>query len=111
MSNPHSPSSEGLSLSVLNRLEGVCNHFERAWQAGQKPPIEDKLDGLPQPERAYLLRELLLLELAYLRRQGETPQQEEYLERFADDAELVRAVFHQEAARGAAPQPAAAESS
>jgi hypothetical protein len=39
----------------------VCDRFELAWQASQRPRIEDYLDDTPEPERSILLRELVAL--------------------------------------------------
>jgi serine/threonine protein kinase/formylglycine-generating enzyme required for sulfatase activity len=84
------------------RVEEVCNRFEAAWKAGQRPQIEDYLATAPERERPSLLRELLALELAYRRQAGETPTSETYLRRFSEHAGLVSAAFK----RGA---PAAAQ--
>jgi WD40 repeat protein/serine/threonine protein kinase len=54
-------------------LERVCDRFEDAWRAGQRPRFEDYLGDMPEPGRSALLRELLLLELAYRRLQATDP--------------------------------------
>jgi hypothetical protein len=41
---------ELLSKEALWRLEEVCCRFEAAWQAGQRPRIEDQLTGQEEPE-------------------------------------------------------------
>jgi hypothetical protein len=66
------PSQEPLSQS--QRVDRVCNRFEKAWQAEQRPRIEDYLCDLPEADRPFLLRELLGLELAYRRRAHESPE-------------------------------------
>src|SRR5262249_41760230 len=69
-----------------------------AWQtaargAGPRPRIEDYLGDSSEPERSLLLRELLLLELAYRRRGGERLLPAEYQARFPEHAGLIPSVF------------------
>src|SRR5262249_39958757 len=56
--------------------------FEAAWAAGQRPDPGACLAGVPEPDHPELLRELILLEVFYRRRAGETPQPSEYTARF-----------------------------
>jgi hypothetical protein len=79
-------------------VDRAGDHFEAAWEAGHKPAIEDYLSGAAEPERSALLHELLLLEIGYRRRSGETPVSADYLGRFADHTAVVRNVFDKEAA-------------
>jgi serine/threonine-protein kinase len=69
-------------LSLARRINAVCDRFERAWQAGPRPCLEDFLGDTPEPERLALLRELIALDIDYRRRAGENPTAEEYRERF-----------------------------
>jgi WD40 repeat protein/tRNA A-37 threonylcarbamoyl transferase component Bud32 len=71
-----------LPLSAARRVNQVCNRFELAWQAGPRPGIEDYLAGVPEPERAALVRELVALDIAYRRQAGEDPQADDYRARF-----------------------------
>jgi serine/threonine protein kinase/formylglycine-generating enzyme required for sulfatase activity len=87
------PCQGGSSLSLLLRVDEVCNRFETAWKADQRPQIEDYLAATPEPERTALLRELLALDLAYRRQVDEKPTPEPYLRRFPGHAELVAAAF------------------
>jgi serine/threonine protein kinase/Flp pilus assembly protein TadD len=70
------------SISQLNRLNRLCDRFERAWREGSSPRIEDFLAEVAEVERAELLRELLSLEIHYRRQRGELPTADEYLSRF-----------------------------
>jgi RNA polymerase sigma factor (sigma-70 family) len=76
-------------------LETDIDSFERAWIAGQRPRIEVYLADAPRPEAAAHLRELLALELAYRRSEGESPSLEEYCTRFPTHAELIADVFRE----------------
>jgi WD40 repeat protein len=71
-----------LPMSAEYRIHAACNRFELAWQAGQRPRIEDYLGELPEPERSALVRELAALDLDYRRRAGEDPRPDEYRARF-----------------------------
>src|SRR5690349_4426322 len=97
MNNPASPSSAAVPLSGQRRGDERCDRFEKAWQAGERPRIEDYLADTSEPERSLLLRELLGLELAYRRLQGDTPLLEEYRQRFSDHDQVVEAVFREKA--------------
>jgi hypothetical protein len=82
--------------SALRREDKACDSFEDAWKAGERPRIEDYLAAAAEAELAALFRELLRLELYYRRRNGESPDLEEYQERFPGHAEHVQAVFEAE---------------
>ncbi len=86
-------STGSLSLTLVRQVDGVCNRFEAAWRAGERPRLEDYLRDVPATAQAALLRELLALEIAYRRDAGETPQAAEYQARFADLAQVVQRVF------------------
>jgi hypothetical protein len=71
-------------LSAERRVNAACNRFELAWQAGQRPRIEDYLGDVAAPERAALLSELVALDIYYRRQAGEAPTADEYRARFPD---------------------------
>jgi WD40 repeat protein len=66
------------------QVDQACNHFERAWRAGQRPCLEDFLAGWQGPERLALLRELVLLETHYRHAAGEVCRPEHYQARFPE---------------------------
>jgi serine/threonine-protein kinase len=74
--------------------EPILDRFEAAWQDPKTreahPRIEDYLEGGSRP---YLLRELIVLDLAYRRKLGERPSLEEYQARFPRQNEPVLAAF------------------
>src|SRR5579872_4757353 len=76
-----------LSLSAEGRVDHLCDLFESAWLAGQRPRLNHFLQGKQEPDRGALLRELLRLLVHYLRedqhrrwQQGERPAVEGYLQ-------------------------------
>src|SRR5436309_4652691 len=84
---------EPSSLSQDRRINEVCESFEAAWRAGDRPRIEDSLGATPEPERSALLAELLALELELRRDRGERPIPAEYHTRFPDHARLIDDAF------------------
>jgi eukaryotic-like serine/threonine-protein kinase len=75
-----------LPCSLELHIDAVCQAFEAAWKStldsDDRPCIEEYLDILGEPERAALVRELLLVELHYRRRWGDVPCAEDYTGRF-----------------------------
>jgi serine/threonine protein kinase/predicted Zn-dependent protease len=103
------PSASSLPLSLQQCIDEACNRFELAWQAGQRPRLEDVLSGRPEPERAIMLQELIALDIAYRRRAGEQPQPEEYRARFPELADWSGALLERTIAdTGPGAPPAAA---
>jgi hypothetical protein len=53
---------------LAQQIDQVCDHFEAAWKAGQRPRIEDYLADTPEPGHGLLLCELVALETAWAQR-------------------------------------------
>ncbi len=83
------------SLSGAARIDGVCDRFEAVWQAGGRPSIHEFLDDATDLDHTVLLRELLLVDLACRRCQGERPDPADYIDQFPGQTELVVAAFDQ----------------
>jgi serine/threonine protein kinase/tetratricopeptide (TPR) repeat protein len=73
--------------SVLERIDRICDNYEDARLAGQRPRIDDYLREVPEAERPGLLHELLRLERDYLQgdqrrrwQRGERVSVQAYLE-------------------------------
>ena len=79
---------------MVEHVDIVCDRFEAAWVAGQRPCIEDYLSGPPELQPAALLQELVRLDISYRRLANEIPRTEDYLTRFPmlDSAWLSAAV-------------------
>jgi serine/threonine-protein kinase len=80
------PSSD---LAADLRIDAVCVRFERAWQSGSRPRLEDFLEQVAADERHALLLHLLPLEVEYRVRRGEKPTRTEYRGRYPHAAKLV----------------------
>ena len=79
-----------LPIAALERIDDLCAEFERKWQANDSPVIETVAgEELSALEREVLLAELIVLDIDYRRRRGETPGKQEYLDRFPDCAEVI----------------------
>jgi tRNA A-37 threonylcarbamoyl transferase component Bud32 len=81
---------ENEPLSMQLRVDEVCLQFEAAWKANPQPHLEAYLGDTPEPEYSVLLRALILVDVAYRRRQGQEPKPVEYQARFPGlDAEWI----------------------
>jgi serine/threonine-protein kinase len=87
------PSTEHGDGSWEKRIDRLCDRFEAAWSARERPRIEDYLRGLGEPERSELLGSLLDVEIEIRTRKDENPTVDEYLARFPHDAAVVKAAF------------------
>jgi serine/threonine protein kinase len=113
------PGTEQELLSLDERIDQICTPFEAACKSalagGSWPSIEDALAAFPGPERAALLRELVLLDVRYRQRCGENPASEAYRARFPElDAGWLASAIKPPSARRERPSahasPAAKES-
>ena len=87
--NENANSRHTLPLEAKRRIDGVCLEFEAAWKEGKPQRIERFLGEVRGAERAHLLRELLLLDLDYRRREAEVPSLDEYQARFSQDGRAI----------------------
>src|SRR5262249_46397494 len=77
----------------LSWINDQADRFERAWRAGQHPQIEDYLDGVPEPQRSWLLEELLRVEGGLRRTEGTPADPAGYRRRFPEHCTGVDGVF------------------
>jgi len=87
------PGVGSLPAFLAYHINLLCDRHEAAWRAGRRPRIEDFLTQEDEPARTVLLRELLAAELAARRQWGETPDCQEYRDRFPSDSALIEAIF------------------
>ena len=74
MGQPQGTDGDSLDRSELERIDTACDRFEAAWRGAGGRAIEDEPAAeCPSRVRPALLRDLLVLELAYRRRAGERP--------------------------------------
>lgn len=95
-----------LPIAALERIDDLCADFERKWQSEDPPTIESVLSEDISPiERDVLLAELIVLDIDYRRRRGDTPTKQEYLDRFPEGSEAVNDAFTVSQARASAFKP------
>lgn len=77
-------------VSLLQRLETLCDEFESDWRAGLRPLLKDYMAPVSTDLRRRLFTELLALDVAYRREAGEYPAIHDYLSEFRDLEDLIR---------------------
>jgi serine/threonine protein kinase/formylglycine-generating enzyme required for sulfatase activity len=82
-----------LPLSQDAQIDRVADDFERRWRSGERPRIEECLNGVDRSARSALLHELIALEVELRRAAGESVVADEYHQRFPDDASAVEIAF------------------
>lgn len=95
--NQASVQNELGSLSEQQQIEVIAERFEKEWVAGKRGDLDRYVRISPPDLRVPLFRELLLIDLVYRRRLGETPTVEEYARRFPDRAAIVAEIFKPQA--------------
>ncbi len=80
---------EMLPPGLAARLDPLCDRFELAWMAGERPRIEDFLGQAAEADRPALLHELLALELDYRVRNNEPSTAGDFCQRLPQYADLV----------------------
>jgi tetratricopeptide (TPR) repeat protein/predicted Ser/Thr protein kinase len=73
-----------LPLPIVMRINALADDFEAAWQAGERPHIEDFLAETDGLGRTALVQQLVPLDADYRRWCEESPLPEEYLPRFPE---------------------------
>src|SRR5271155_1243453 len=88
--NPKAAKSlHSLPVASLRAIDKICSQFEHAWIAGGAPRMEDYYKLVSGSEFPVLFRELLILDLEYRRRRGESPTPDDYVKRFPHQPALV----------------------
>jgi WD40 repeat protein len=97
-------SDDALTLSREQKVDQVCTRFEAAWTSGAPPRIEDYLANLGEAEKDAVLRELILLDVFYRQKRGESCRAEDYQARFPElTAEWLASVLAEEKAASCPP--------
>ena len=103
---PMSIRQKKLPIAALERIDDACAEFERKWQSDEPPSVESALTVAANPlERDVLLTELVVLDIDYRRRRGESPNKQEYLDRFPDCSQAINDALVHAPARAGAFQP------
>ncbi|MFO0998785.1 MAG: SUMF1/EgtB/PvdO family nonheme iron enzyme [Planctomycetaceae bacterium] len=73
-----------LSLDDLERVDVVCDAFVASWERGERPSLEDLISNAPESLRRAIALELIQSEVECRRRAGESPNSNEYAQRFPE---------------------------
>jgi serine/threonine protein kinase len=86
-----------MPASLLRRVNELCELFEKASidadRAGRPPRLEEYLEGVAEPGRGMLLRELWELEVHYRKDSINAARLEEVARQFPEHREMLVAVF------------------
>ena len=95
MSSVSRNSDQAWSFRQIECVDSVCDKFERAWNDGLSPAIEEVISSHSDLPRSLLLFELVRLERDLRRGASDSPEQLEYLRRFPQDYETIERVWQQ----------------
>ena len=89
------PAPPLVPLDAAQRIHATCKHFEAAWRGPARPRIDAFLADVLEPERSWLLAELLPIEVELRQGAGEQPTEAEYRQAFpgAADGDIIADVF------------------
>ena len=90
MTEPLPPTEGEFRTSAQQRIDQVCDRFEKAWLAGGQPRIEDYRVLADVGDRDHLLHELIVLEMWLGEQSGGQVEFQAYDLRFPDAPSVVR---------------------
>lgn len=93
MSLHNGSSDQEWSLSILKKIDSVCDDFESAWHSGSRLAIENLLSRHKDLPKASLLAHLLGVELDLLQAAGQQPSLSDYRSRFPGFENVVSAAW------------------
>lgn len=92
--NVKKPEEEADELHNLDvEIDALCDRFEQAWQLGTRPTLEEFLREIEPDKHDAALFELLRVEIEMLQDRDEEIAEQEYRNRFANSATVVRKAF------------------
>jgi len=89
MSSPNEGRRDDDPLVIANQIDVLCDDFESSWKRGEPRRIEEVLGEVDESLHDTLLPELLKVDLAYVRRRGESIPSQNYALRFPRHLNLV----------------------
>ena len=82
-----------LPIDALSSIDDICVEFESVWMKGDRPRVADFLSRAKAEEKSAVLSELLLLDIDYRTKQGETPRATDYLLEMPAHRDVVEQAF------------------
>src|SRR3954451_24296928 len=95
MSGCREAEDTAVPLAVLMHIEAICDRFEAAWRADDRPDLAAFMADGPGPDQARdrLLHGLLTLDLEFRIGRGESPDPQAYLEPFPEYSTAILEIF------------------
>ncbi len=90
------PSYLSLTDQQLSEIDELCDRFDRELMKGAAPQIENFLAEAPEAAQHGLLAELLAMEVEYRNQAGDTPEPDEYVQRFPHQVSLIASMLRSE---------------
>src|SRR5688572_3795193 len=81
------------AVSVVERVDALCDRFEEAWKSKQRPDLAAYLEPTDGETRAAAFLALLGVEVELRAKAGEQATADEYRGRFPDLVNVVQRVF------------------
>ncbi|MFN3152505.1 protein kinase domain-containing protein [Bremerella sp.] len=89
MKQPETKSMGSMELPRAFQRDAICDEFESAWRQETPPDLSDYVHRVSEEEQAYLLRELIRVDLAYRVKKGEICSFVRYKEQFPRQADQI----------------------
>ena len=91
------PAYLSLTDQQLSEIDALCDRFDQELVNGDAPRIESFLAETAETVRERLLAELLAMEVEHRTKTGDEPQQDDYVQRFPEQKDLIADVFARDA--------------
>jgi WD40 repeat protein/serine/threonine protein kinase len=91
------PDYQPLTDEQLARIDELCDRFDQELFQGNAPRISDFLVDASESAQDRLLAELVAMEVEYRIQQGEVPEQDEYIQQFSQQVDVIAGVFARDA--------------
>lgn len=88
---PPGGDNESSDLSVALQVDSLCDAFELSWKEGQRPDLKSYLQTTSVPAQT-LFVELVLIDIAYRQKSGESPRLEEYASLFPEFSNALEGI-------------------
>ena len=85
--------ADGDNIDILEVIDELCADFRRQWKRGTRPRIEAYLGKVPENAMKSLFRNLLQAEIRSRRQSDESPNSDEYVNRFPAFKRIIRQAF------------------
>jgi eukaryotic-like serine/threonine-protein kinase len=92
-------------MSTLRRIDVLCDEFDAAWRAGQRPRIEEFVTRAAEADRPLLLKELIAADIEFRGNAGEHVSEADYQAYGNEAVEQARQKLNERAKAAFEPAP------